>query len=630
MSHETTYTNTDWDHSADGALLDAGDITWFHDADDDTLLPTSRMPLPPPAIMIAGSRRSARVPRPASKLIDPNNAVLGKRKATGQRVVLTEDESEDAVAEDPEWDDADEVLTDAGTATDMDTCTDDDTPSTYQQTKEMGDADREGAKRRKSDLTADIRTIFTRESNTINFDTGKEEDGHWCEVCKANGLAWKFSFLKGSVTSLRAHIWRHKDHTKLYKDRCCKRGIQPHMRALPADDVPSNQKTLDSAVIGWFTADNATNNDSAINGHFSQAIGPTSSSKLGAGNDNDNDDDDDNSDTSDALGKALALIVQIRKSPQARAFFRQSCAEVNVPVLELLQWVRTRWASLFTCLTRLLLLQKGVNRFVRLADDSDDVPNLRKKQYADFKLSQSDWVQLSLLREVLQEPANATQSFSSAKNPTVWRAIPVLEFLQQSWQNMADDEKFSSIADALQAGLENLGKWSRKTDETDMYFICLALDPNYKLEYARAQWDADAFDEGKKKLEAAFDYYHAPVTPQPSPSEPIPSASSQPPTQYGHSWMRSAILAHQSSEKSIADPRHELALYLTSPLEEVADVVRWWGSLSHASSRRRSASERQTERELNVPNAFDYVRSSVQQNCRTERNVQFSIHQFSW
>ncbi|KAG1793722.1 uncharacterized protein HD556DRAFT_1308549 [Suillus plorans] len=174
---------------------------------------------------------------------------------------------------------------------------------------------------------------------------------------------------------------------------------------------------------------------------------------------------------------------------------------------------------------------------------------------------------------------------------------------------MADDENFSSVADALQAGLENLGKWSRKTDETDVYSICLALDPNYKLEYARAQWDADAFDEGKKKLEAAFDYYHAPVTPQPSPSEPIPPASSQPPTQYGHSWMRSAILARQSSEKSIADPRHELALYLTSPLEEVADVVRWWG-----------ASERQTERELNVPNAFDYVRSSVQRNRRTERN----------
>ncbi|KAG2037929.1 hypothetical protein BDR03DRAFT_817583, partial [Suillus americanus] len=101
----------------------------------------------------------------------------------------------------------------------------------------------------------------------------------------------------------------------------------------------------------------------------------------------------------------------------------------------------------------------------------------RKKQYSDFKLSQSDWFQLSLLHKVLQEPANATQSFSSSKDPTVWQAIPVLEFLQQSWQNMAADDKFSSVADALHAGLKNLGKWSQKTDKTDVYFICLGPSP---------------------------------------------------------------------------------------------------------------------------------------------------------
>lgn len=75
-----------------------------------------------------------------------------------------------------------------------------------------------------------------------------------------------------------------------------------------------------------------------------------------------------------------------------------------------------------------------------------------------------------------------------------------------------------------------------------------------------------------------FDQYHAPVAaaPQQSPS-PIPESSERlGATQYGHSWMRSTILARQSSEQNI-DPRHELTLYLTSPLEEVADVVRWWG-----------------------------------------------------
>ncbi|KAG2035041.1 ribonuclease H-like domain-containing protein [Suillus americanus] len=242
--------------------------------------------------------------------------------------------------------------------------------------------------------------------------------------------------------------------------------------------------------------------------HFTKAITSTTSSQV------DEDLEDDISNTSDALSKALALIAQVRKSPQAQAFICRSCTETNVPVLELVQWVCTRWASLFTCLDRLLLLWKvaddeqGVNRFVHLVDDSDEVPKLRKWQYADFKLTNSDWLQLSLIHEALQEPADATQSFSSSKHPTVWRVIPVLEFLQQSWKNMVADEKFLSISDALEAGLENLDKWTQKTDDTDAYFICLVLDLNYKLEYAQSQWNDDAFNEGVKKLEAGLSSCH--------------------------------------------------------------------------------------------------------------------------
>jgi len=182
---------------------------------------------------------------------------------------------------------------------------------------------------------------------------------------------------------------------------------------------------------------------------------------------------------------------------------------------------------------------------MRLADDSNDVPNLCKRQYADFKLTQSDWLQLSLLHEVLQVNSIlhllilSLLTFSCRNLLTLYRAspaqkiqlsgkIPVLEFLQESWQNMAVDKKFSSIAHGLQAGLENLGKWSQKTDETDVYFICLgaspsrflfklicllillvtALNPNYKLEYAHSQWDSEASDNGMRKLEAIVSTHH--------------------------------------------------------------------------------------------------------------------------
>lgn len=77
-------------------------------------------------------------------------------------------------------------------------------------------------------------------------------------------------------------------------------------------------------------------------------------------------------------------------------------------------------------------LFQGVSRFVQLAYDSDEVPNLRGKSYATFKISPQEWGKMELMREVLQEPANAQQTFSATREPTVWRTIPVFEYLQET------------------------------------------------------------------------------------------------------------------------------------------------------------------------------------------------------
>lgn len=101
-------------------------------------------------------------------------------------------------------------------------------------------------------------------------------------------------------------------------------------------------------------------------------------------NDNDHESDDEDEDNpaelqaADSVGKALLLVKQvrlssaladehheqshdlfkIRASPQARAFFKKSCRQVEVPVIQLLLWIHTRWASLYAFLDRLLILKK--------------------------------------------------------------------------------------------------------------------------------------------------------------------------------------------------------------------------------------------------------------------------------
>ena len=40
--------------------------------------------------------------------------------------------------------------------------------------------------------------------------------------------------------------------------------------------------------------------------------------------------------------------------------------------------------------------------FIKLADDSDEVPPLKGKEYADFRLDRNDWERMKQMKEVLQ------------------------------------------------------------------------------------------------------------------------------------------------------------------------------------------------------------------------------------
>ncbi|KAG2069785.1 hypothetical protein BDR04DRAFT_1156286 [Suillus decipiens] len=130
---------------------------------------------------------------------------------------------------------------------------------------------------------------------------------------------------------------------------------------------------------------------------------------------------EDGFDVSDAVGKALALIEQICKSLQAQAFFKKSCEEEGVAVHEILTW----------------------------------------------------------------EPATAQQLFSLVAYPTAWQTIPTLECLASVWGMIAGNPEYAIIVDAITKGLKNVEKYYQKASDLDVYFICLVLDPNYKLAYVK-------------------------------------------------------------------------------------------------------------------------------------------------
>ncbi|KIM59848.1 hypothetical protein SCLCIDRAFT_125451, partial [Scleroderma citrinum Foug A] len=70
----------------------------------------------------------------------------------------------------------------------------------------------------------------------------------------------------------------------------------------------------------------------------------------------------------DLLGKVLALITQIRLSPQAKTYFAIVCKEEGLKPLELVKWIRTHWGSMCDLIECFIQNKLAVNKFCLVAD----------------------------------------------------------------------------------------------------------------------------------------------------------------------------------------------------------------------------------------------------------------------
>ncbi|KAJ6551552.1 hypothetical protein B0H19DRAFT_1297047 [Mycena capillaripes] len=197
----------------------------------------------------------------------------------------------------------------------------------------------------------------------------------------------------------------------------------------------------------------------------------------------------------DALGKILALIKQIRMSPQARVFFKECCQLVDIPELQLLLWVRMRWASLYKCLDCILKLRKAIKQFVLTADATR------------FQRSEI-------------------------------RSIVTISSLNKNGRACRPAE----VRDALFEGVRSLQKWFNRGDTTSStYFICMVLDPTIKDAYFK-------FD--KHYADTPAD--NAPQLSTATVADPVPFQ------RCGSSFLLDAVKSAQKNQQAVAQPHNEL------------------------------------------------------------------------
>jgi hypothetical protein len=82
-------------------------------------------------------------------------------------------------------------------------------------------------------------------------------------------------------------------------------------------------------------------------------------------------------------------------------------------------------------------------------------------------------INLSYSQSHSQEPAKATQTYSSVQYPTLGQTLPTLEYMINIFEAMVDNAHFQPVAFSLRKALTNAEKWYDKTDQSDAYFIVL-------------------------------------------------------------------------------------------------------------------------------------------------------------
>jgi hypothetical protein len=61
--------------------------------------------------------------------------------------------------------------------------------------------------------------------------------------------------------------------------------------------------------------------------------------------------------------------------------------------------------------------------------------------------------------------------------------------IQDKWEKHRANPAFRQLHSAIEAGLQNIRKWYRRMDDTDVYILAMVLNPVLKMNFIKATWE---------------------------------------------------------------------------------------------------------------------------------------------
>ncbi|CAB4496358.1 unnamed protein product [Rhizophagus irregularis] len=211
-------------------------------------------------------------------------------------------------------------------------------------------------------------------------------------------------------------------------------------------------------------------------------------------------DKSSNEEVGSLIVKLRILIKKIKASVQQVDKFKAQCKVANVPNLNVILDVRTRWNSTYDMLVRARKLKEPLN----ILSNSDS--NLHS-----FTINEDEWINLLEIEELLKYFAKATKQICGEAYLTLSYVIPIYNILLNKLEDFWDTpNRFENGKEAAINAINKLKIYYNKTDST-LYAVSLILDPRLKVEYMKDnEWETQWVDRTKKTVSELYMMLYAP------------------------------------------------------------------------------------------------------------------------
>ncbi|CAB5382552.1 unnamed protein product [Rhizophagus irregularis] len=181
-------------------------------------------------------------------------------------------------------------------------------------------------------------------------------------------------------------------------------------------------------------------------------------------------------------------IVRIRASPQRRERFQQQCVAIELPELELLPDIKTRWNSTEIMIERALKLRQALHNFTSADRD-----------LKHYLFSDNEWKLIEEIHSLMQYFKICSDYITGQLYPTLAFTIPAYNYLLNKIEDIIDNNNIRiEIKNAATAAKNKIEEYYPTTGG-HIYIIATAMDPRLKLQYYDDNdWEAEYILEAKK------------------------------------------------------------------------------------------------------------------------------------